>query len=277
MNDLDMEQQQSALLQQLFARSTAATTADRGLQAYRSHAAATARTALTAAYPVTRQLLGKDSFDQLAPVLWRTHPPQRGDLAQWGGTLADFLQSYDTLMADNPFLPDVARLEWQLHRTATLPDRQMDADSFALLESHTFDTIHLIPAPGACLLHSRFPAASIVLAHQMPATEKKTETAAPDTDTQQPNLTAAQEKLRQGAGETALVWRQGFRPVLREAQAEETVFLQAVLAGWSLQNALHMVEHLDAVPGSQPVTFDFSHWLPLAITEKLILGCRTTG
>lgn len=276
----DLTQLQNALLQQIFARSATGTAdananadADRGLLAYRSHAAATARAALAAAYPVSRQLLGEDSFDQMAPVLWRAHPPQRGDLAQWGGTLAEFLQSYEDLMAEYPFLPDVARLEWQLHQTAGLPDRDMDADSFALIASHPSERLQLTLAPGVCLLYSKYPAASIVLAHRQSSRNGNN----CEDQSCTPDLSAAQHKLQQQQGETALVWRQGLRPTLRETQTQEIVFLQAVLAGWSLRSALYMVEQMATVPGSPPATFDFNNWLPQAISEQLVLGCRTVG
>ena len=98
----------------------------RGLQAYRSNAAVMAQGVLQSAYPQTARLMGEDQFGGMAVHLWRTQPPTRGDLAQWGEALADFLRSIPELMAHEPYLPDVAELEWALHCGKTAVDSQTD-------------------------------------------------------------------------------------------------------------------------------------------------------
>ncbi len=94
----------------------------RGLQAYRSNAAIMAQNVLKSAYPQTARLMGDEQFDGLAVHLWRTQPPERGDLAQWGEALADFLRSIPELVAHEPYLPDVANLEWALQAGKTAAD-----------------------------------------------------------------------------------------------------------------------------------------------------------
>ena len=61
--------------------------------------------------------------------------------------------------------------------------------------------------------------------------------------------------------EHALVWRQGFKPELREVQAPEAAWLQALLQGHSLPEAL------DAAGN-----FDFNTWLPQAVQSGLALA-----
>ena len=99
----------------------------RGLQAYRSNASAMAQGVLAAAYPTLQRLMGVEQFDGLAVHFWRTHPPVRGDLAQWGEGLDDFLRAIPELMAHEPYLPDVASLEWALHAGKTATDSASDA------------------------------------------------------------------------------------------------------------------------------------------------------
>lgn len=94
----------------------------RGLQAYRSNASVMAQGVLTAAYPTLARLMGAEQWDGFAVHFWRTQPPQRGDLAQWGAGLDDFLRSIPDLMAHEPYLPDVASLEWALHAGKTAAD-----------------------------------------------------------------------------------------------------------------------------------------------------------
>ena len=85
--------------------------ARRGLLTYQSNGLALAERALGAAYPVLAQLIGDESFAPLARQVWRQQPPQRGDLAFWGGGLAAFIEAAPQL-ADEPFLADIARVEW---------------------------------------------------------------------------------------------------------------------------------------------------------------------
>ena len=112
--------QQQALLQALFdwpAESaahalSAHTQGDcrRGLMAYQTNRHELAQRALAAAYPVLGELLGTESFAALARAYWHTCPPRRGDLAQWGGALDQFVRD-DEQLADERYLPDVATLE----------------------------------------------------------------------------------------------------------------------------------------------------------------------
>ncbi|MGH6626932.1 MAG: HvfC/BufC family peptide modification chaperone, partial [Burkholderiaceae bacterium] len=86
----------------------------RGLNAYQANGHAVAGCSLRAAYPVLAQLLGEDSFEALACALWHARPPARGDLALWGEDLASFVAA-SAQLADEPYLADVARVEWALH------------------------------------------------------------------------------------------------------------------------------------------------------------------
>ena len=133
--------------------------AQRGLQAYQANGLALAERALTAAYPVVAQLIGGESFDPLAHHFWRQHPPVRGDMAEWGAELADFLEAAPQL-ADEPFLGDVARVEWALHRAATAADAVPDLSSFALLAESGSAT--LVLSAGVFVLESRYPVVSLV-------------------------------------------------------------------------------------------------------------------
>ena len=141
-----LAQEQQALLAALFGDADESTLwpclragshsalARRGLLAYQSNGLALAERSLGAAYAVLAQLLGEENFSPLARQLWRQQPPQRGDLACWGGGLAAFIEATPQL-ADEPFLADVARLEWALHRAATAADVQSDLASLALLSA----------------------------------------------------------------------------------------------------------------------------------------------
>lgn len=218
----------------------------RGLKAYQSNGRALAERALLAAYPVLAQMLGAESFAALARALWHASPPQVGDMARWGNTLIDFVAASPQL-ADDPYLADVARVEWALHTCASAPDAELQPATLALLGSHDLDVLQLQLAPGTALLHSPWPAASLVLAH---GDEGVT-------------LAEAATLLRAGQAENALVWRQGYRPRLRHALPDEALFVTALLQGVSLEAAM------DAAP-----QLDINAWLTDAVQSGLLLAVQ---
>lgn len=242
--------QQQALLQALLAWPNAQTAntakkiaayADaasaRGIFAYQANGHALAEKALQAAYPVVTQLLGEHSMCALARALWHTHPPQCGDVARWGDSLADFVQG-NAQLASEPYLADVARVEWAMHRAAFAADAPADATSFALLMEHDPAQLRLQLAPGCAVLSSNWPVVSLIEAHQGNA-------------------------LRTNTPESAIVWRSGWQVRVRRGFAGEVPFLQAVLARQPLGLAL------DAAPD-----LDFAAWLPLAVNSGLLLAAH---
>lgn len=216
----------------------------RGLKVYQANGHAMACSALRAAYPVVAQLLGDESFDALARALWHEQPPLRGDAAQWGGTLAKFILASDQL-ASEPYLPDVAALEWTMHRAALAADASADPASFALLTTHDPQQLRLQLSPGCACMASRYPVVSLVSAHLH----------------QSPGLDQVGELLRAGVCEAAVVWRNGWQPLVRQAQPGELAFIAALLCNQCLSVALDNAPELD-----------ISSWLPMAVQSGLLLG-----
>lgn len=217
-----------------------------GLRAYRAHGRELAPRALAGAYPVMAQLLDEENFGALARAFWLAQPPAAGDLGQWGEGLAGFVQRSEQL-ADEPYLADVARVEWAMHRAATASDAQVDTASFGLLAMRDPARITLVLAPGVALIPSMWPVVSIANAHLR----------------QEPSLEEAGARLRAGVAEAALVWRDGLRPCVREAVPAEATLVQALLRGASLLDAL-------APAGA----LDFNAWLLPAVQQGLVTGAR---
>ena len=247
--------------------------AQRGLQVYWSNAQALAERSLAQAYPVVQQLLGGDSFAALAQALWHSCPPVRGDLACWGGDLADFVAK-DPQLAAEPYLGDLARLEWALHQVANAQDCTAEPASFALLSSQDPtqgpENLFLKLAPGLTVLASAWPVVAIHAAHAAAddrANGPANALADPSADTSDGR--AAQVIALQQAGawvqarvaQTAVVWRMGHTPCVREALPGEPEFLAAVGAGASLGAALELAAQLN-----------LAQWLPLAVQTGLVWG-----
>lgn len=203
-----------------------------------------AERALQAAYPVVAQLLGEESFADLARALWHAYPPVRGDIACWGEHLPAFMRS-SAQLAEEPFLPDVADVEWALHQCSSAPDGQAQLTTLALLTTNDPATLHFLLAPGCTVVCSAWPVASVLGAHVAG----------------EPSIEEAGAHVRAGLAQEVVVWRQGLRPQVRLGQVGEADFVMALLRGETLAQAL------DAVP-----TFDFAQWLPMAVQTGLLLA-----
>lgn len=260
-------QQQTALVNALFAQPSDHAASDtllplldtanpqnqRGLQAYQANGHSLAERGLRAAFPVIDMMIGTTSFNALARDLWHRQPPARGDLALWGETLPAFLASNEQL-ADVPYLADVARAEWALHRAAFAADAQPDPASFARLTSEDPEQLSLTLAPGATVISSRFPIASLVLAHRG----------------ETPTLKDAARRLQQGRAESALVWRKGLKPQIALCSGVAAALVQNLQQGHSLGQALDAALAID-LPDTEEA-FDFSAWLTMAVTQQLVTG-----
>jgi hypothetical protein len=230
--------------------------AARGLHAYRANAHAGAVSALRAAYPVLEQMLGSDSFEAMAKAFWHQHPPLRGDWACWGAALPEFLER-DEQLADVPFLPDMARLEWSLHELAVAPDAVQDPASFALLTAADPERLHLQLAPHRPVWHSAWPVLALFQAHPQRGAETQADAA---------GLVHAQSLLGQGAGQSVLLYRDGWRCTAREALAGEAQWLAAIDAGDSVAQALERSPDLD-----------FAGWLQTALQTRLLIAVTEIG
>lgn len=231
--------------------------ARRGLQAYQSHGLALAERVLSAAYPVLVQLMGEENFAGLAQHFWRQQPPVCGDMAQWGDGLANRLAAAPQLV-DEPFLADVARVEWALHCASFAADSSADLASFGLLSAEPPATPSLQLSPAVWLLDSPFPVVSLIHAHLSPAEDRK------------PALARVAALLASGTGEKALVWRDGFKPRLRQLKAAEHALLVALQAGYALEAALTRAAHGGDQSGEGAL--DFADWLAHSVKSGLVTG-----
>lgn len=213
----------------------------RGLAAYRANAGAAAERALAAAYPTVQQLVGEESFAALARACWLRHPPTAGDLGLWGAALADCMADAEAL-ATEPYLPDVARLEWAVHAA----ERAADAtppQGLERLASEDPEALRVRLAPGTALLGSRHPVVTIWQAHRSTAADR---------------FAAVRAAFQADRGECALVAREGWRAIVRALAPDEARYTQAVLAGASLGAAL-------TAAGDG---FDFQAWLIAALQQQ---------
>ena len=268
---------QQALLRALWRDGSAETLAgwvgdgphmQRGLQAYQAHAGALAERALAAAYPSVQQLLGEASFAALARAFWHHRPPVVGDVACWGESLAAFVAAAQGL-AEEPYLADLARLEWAVHTAATAADTTPTAFGLQRLAEADALLLRLVPQAGTALVDSTHPIVSIWQAHRQPAAvdEPLDERFAP-----------VREAFAQQRAEPALVWRQGWRVQVAAVNATEAFFTRRVLNGEALGAALqasaspNQYTTENTTENTTETAFEFQPWLLLQLQRGWLAG-----
>jgi hypothetical protein len=136
------------------------------LAIYRNTAIAGAAEALSANYPVVRALLGEEMFDAVAVDFASAHPPTNPVLAHYGAAFAEWIED-QSWAVDIPYLSDVARVE-RLHLKALFAADAdpLDPGALSRLAPHAWTRARLTLHPATRFACSRWPAASLWLAHQ---------------------------------------------------------------------------------------------------------------
>jgi uncharacterized protein (UPF0276 family) len=133
---------------------------------YRGNLTATWDKTLSAAYPVLRRLVGEEFFSALSRAYGMADPSDNADLNHFGASLAQFLDGFEQV-ADYPYLPDMARLEWALHRAHYAGDASgVDAGALAALTPAQLEAAHFTLHPACVLLASEWATVALWQAHQ---------------------------------------------------------------------------------------------------------------
>ena len=133
---------------------------------YRANLLANAHSALAAAYPVVRRLVGDAFFRELSDRFALAHPSRSGDLHLYGAELGGFLAHYAPAR-ELACLPDVAALEWAIATAYHAGDaRGMDYEALAAIPDAQRNDIGLLLQPAARLIASPHPVLAIWEANQ---------------------------------------------------------------------------------------------------------------
>ena len=201
---------------------------------------------LSAAYPVLKTLVGDEFFGGLARAYGKAHPSASGDLNLFGAHFAEFLADFEHV-ADYPYFPDMARLEWALHRAYyAASGNKLGAADFAALSPEQMDSSRLTLRPPCNLFRSDWAVIALWQAHQ-----KGGDCAFPQ---------------RLDSPSRGLVARPQWKPEVVALTPEAYAVLAALMQGESLGPAL------DAALEINP-EFDFGfslqQWLQLAIFDAI--------
>jgi len=218
--------------------------AARRLGIYRANVAASVAKALSAAYPVVQQVVGAEFFEALAAAHQRVHPSICGDLNEYGATLAAYLEDF-VHTQHLPYLPDLARLEWAVHRAGGAADAEpFDAAALAGLTPEQQDGLRFRWAPGTTLVDSRHPIARIWQIHQ------------PGHD--------GEFSVDWTVAQCALVAREGWRVGVSALDAGDAAFI-----GAALNRGATLALATEAALAADP-QFDLGKLLARAVSANLI-------
>jgi hypothetical protein len=222
---------------------------ERRLALYRNNSLSAARKALEGAYPVIRQLVGDEFFAALARELRRARPPDSGDLNGYGAAFADFLASFEPAR-ELPYLPDMARLEWALHRAhyAAEPP-SLDPAALAAVPPHAQASLRLRLHPACAMVSSAYPVARIWAVHQADHTGPLEVRFAPGPH-------------------HALVQRPRWRAVAVPVEAGPLAFLSAAKTGLPLARCLERALAADG-------RFDLGAALAAWVQARVVVGFET--
>jgi uncharacterized protein len=218
------------------------------LAIYRANTAASAAKALAAAYPVLQQVVGHEFFAGLARAYLQASPSTCGNLSDYGGELAAFLAELPHAQS-LPYLPDVARLEWLVHRAYGAADaKPWDPAGLMAVAPELQDEIRFEWAAGTAVMNSAYPIAHVWTMHQ------------PEH--------AGGFTVDWSVAERVLVARAGLRVTVAALELGDAAFIIAALAGGTLDGAAAAA--LDADPA-----FDLAALLARAIASNLIWAIAT--
>lgn len=233
-----------------------------GLAAYWRNGRASARRAVSQAYPVLQRCLGEQALGVLAHRLWEQSPPGCGDLNRWGDALPALLD-HAPEVSPWPWLGDLARLEWALHlaRQAADPVPLDAAMALGPLADGDPASLWLQLRPGLSLLTTSWRVQHLWRLHQ----DDGGDTELAD------GLAAWQAGLSAPTDSTCehlLVLRRGAAaPDIFSLTVAEHAFTSRIGLGLSLDQALRAC----------PSSFDLAAWLLRAWSGGWLIGVRTTS
>lgn len=189
------------------------------LDIYRNNVFSNYRKALQDTYPTIGRLVGDEFFNAAARVYIQRTEARSGDLNDYGEDFAEFLQGFAPAR-DLAYLPDMARLEWHMHRVfhAADPD-PVDLSHLVTLKEDEFGRIRCALLPTARLFSSAYPVVRI-------------------WQVSQPGADDADNVSLDEGSQQVLICRRGYQVELRRLDPPEYTLLEKFSQGHTLAQAL---------------------------------------
>lgn len=215
-----------------------------GLEIYRNNYRTALVKALRSTFERTERLVGEDSFSRAAAHHCIAHPPTSWTLDHAG---AGFPETCAELFANDPDVAELAALEWAMHLAFPTRDASpLDMAGLAMASAHFCEQdwagLRLDFLPGLALVPTQH---DLVALWSSLASES-----------------GEAELLLIGEPHTAIVWREGERPVFVIRPAWEGDVLAAMLGGATYGEACALlVEQLDEERAVSEAGAMLARWL----------------
>ena len=195
--------------------------------------------ALEEAYPAVRHVAGAGSFRALARDYAARHPSRDYNLSLVGRHLPEFLKTHE-LTNELAFLPDLARLEWQVVEAFHAFDQApTDTSGLAAVPPEEWTQTRLVFQPSVRLVDSAWPILDIWEARVRPVAEVRID------------LVNRPQKI--------LVFRSGLQVRCELLQKAQFRLLEELLAGRTLGQACACLPE-DSPEEEPPLADWFSRW-----------------
>jgi hypothetical protein len=223
----------------------------KGINVYRRNLLANAQRALTISFPTVFELLDSDIGENLVYQFLRSSPPNKGDWAQWGDNFSHFLGTTE-IGNSYPYISDCAALDWHIHCALNGRDQTLVQTSLQMLSESEPEDIFIEFNQNVKVFKTAYPITDIFSAHHH-EDERQREVA----------MNNAKKALSVKSSEqVVMVYRPEFQPKITTLTVSEGKFMNTLLAGESLEQALVAVNE-----GNE---FSFEQWLVNAIERNLI-------
>ena len=143
---------------------------NQGLKIYQNNLLLTATRSLTISYPVLTKLVGEKAIRGLARLELKRTLPDSGDWAQWGQSLWQTVEQSE-LAVEHPYLRDIAKLEWCIHKQSRSVGNFPKLSSLFLLEELQPESVAIELSNTLQVFESDHPVHAIWLAHQNAASK----------------------------------------------------------------------------------------------------------
>jgi hypothetical protein len=175
----------------------------RRFNVYRNNVYAGLIGVLQARFPAVQRLVGEEFFKAMARIFIEQSPPRTPVLIEYGAAFPEFLSTFEPV-AEEPYLPDVAHLEWRMHVARNAADCDvLPPYELADIDDRDAAEIRLTFAPSVSLVSSIYPVFSLWRANAFdaPETEAQTFSGSESVLVTRPYLVAEAVRLPAGCAE----------------------------------------------------------------------------
>jgi len=224
---------------------------DERMGIYRNTVFTNYRHALSATFPVVRQLVGLPFFRAAADAYAEAFPSTSGDLNVYGDRFGDFLDAYPHA-AGLAYLPDVARLEWAIDEASRAADVRGAPEAIlaelATIPVERITAQRFVLDPSCRFVDSDYPLLRIWQVHQ-------------------PGIDGDIAVPFDRAGDRLLVRREMGAASIERLASGDFALLRALAAGEDVAAALDVAMEADA-------TFDLGTTLRTCIANRTLMELR---